>query len=80
MFGSPFANNLGLLAGANAPNTQGSNTPERYPGGHGHNSTMATAASQAASLAGLHSASEFCRVLCGQTVYYFGLFMFKIHF
>lgn len=61
LFGSPFVNNLGLLSGGpgNAGNTPGSSTPERFPpSSHGHNSTMATAASQAASLAGLHSASK----------------------
>ncbi|XP_063700071.1 bromodomain adjacent to zinc finger domain protein 2B [Culicoides brevitarsis] len=58
LFGSPFAaNNLNLLAGANAPSSPGgSSTPERFPPG-GHGNTMATAASQAASLAGLHSAN-----------------------
>lgn len=61
LFGSPFVNNLGLLSSGpgNAGNTPGSSTPERFPpSSHGHNSTMATAASQAASLAGLHSASK----------------------
>lgn len=58
LFGSPFSNNLGLLAGASGPSNPGSSTPERFPSGHGHSSTMATAASQAASLAGLHSASK----------------------
>ena len=61
LFGSPFgaaAAGLGLLPGS--ANATGN---DRYSMNNHHQNTMAVAASQAASLAGLHPASKYTLAL-----------------
>ena len=55
LFGSHFGAGLGGLM----QNAAAAGANDRFSMSHPHHNTMAVAASQAASLAGLHSASEY---------------------